>query len=82
MNEYGNALRCIFELIQLETGLEGIFLLRNYYTYECIATHSWFKILWECLDYYKVRLELSDLFVPMVREHEKVVTEEVIRLIP
>jgi hypothetical protein len=82
MNEYRKALRCLFELIQLETGLEGNFLLRNYNTYECLETHSWFKTLWEYLDYYKVRLELSDLIVPRVRECEKVVIEEVSGLIP
>ena len=50
MNEYGKALRCLFELIQLETGLEGNFLLQDYDTYECLPTHSWFKILWEYLE--------------------------------
>jgi hypothetical protein len=81
-NPYGIALRSIFELVQIETGLEGNFLLRNYKRYRMLASHTWFKVLWEYLDFYGVQLHLDDITVPLVRERDKVFMEAVIRILP
>jgi hypothetical protein len=43
----GQALRSVYKLTQLEVGLSGNFLTRDYGKYSCLAMHSWFKILWE-----------------------------------
>ena len=41
----GKALRGTYELCQLEIGLEGNFLTRNYNRFSILATHTWFKVL-------------------------------------
>ena len=76
---YGQALRCSFELVQLETGLEGNFLLRNYNHLGCLATHSWFRVLWEYVHHYKVTLDLGEVKVPIVRRHDTVLMELIIK---
>jgi hypothetical protein len=81
-NPYGTALRSIFELVQIETGLEGNFLLRDYKRYGELASHTWFKVLWEYLDYYGIQLHLDNITVPPVRERDKVFMEEVMRILP
>jgi hypothetical protein len=72
---YGNALWCSFELVQLETGLQGNFLLRDYDKFGCLATHSWFKILWELVSYYQVQLDLDSVTVPLVHHGDQVFME-------
>ena len=81
-SDLGMALRCSFELIQIETGLHGNFLLRDFHSLGSLATHSWFKCLWELVSFYRVRVILSDTVVSPLREHDKVVMEEVIRILP
>ena len=78
----GQILRSVFELIQLEVGLAGNFLLRDYQALGRLATHTWFKLLWEYIHYYNVRVELENVEVPPVCQCDKVVMEEVIKLIP
>ncbi len=81
--ELGQALRLSFELIQIETGLRGNFLLRPFDVFGCLATHTWFKQLWELVSFYNVEVILSDdIMVPPLREHDKVLMEEVIQLLP
>lgn len=82
-NDLGASLRCSFELVQMETGLYGNFLLRDFTSFGCLATHSWFKCLWELTDHYQVKVELSDqIVVPPLRERDKVLMEEVIHFLP
>lgn len=78
----GRALRCVYELAQIEIGLAGNFLLRNYDTYECLATHTWFKVLWEYLTYYKVELFLRNVEIPPVRYGDRVIMEEATLILP
>ena len=63
-SDLGMALRCSFELVQIETGIQGNFLLRDFSSLGCLATHSWFKCLWELVSFYRVRVILSDTVVP------------------
>jgi hypothetical protein len=82
-SDLGTALRYSFELIQMETGLSGNFLLRDYYSLGCLATHSWFKCLWELITYYRVRVLLADdMIVPPLREGDKVVMELALCILP
>lgn len=79
----GNALKCSFELVQLETGLAGNFLIRNYSRLNILATHSWFKLLWELIHYYKVSVEFpEDVSIPPIREHDRVLMEDIIKILP
>ena len=65
----GNILRCGFELIQIETGLQGNFLQRNFERLGILATHSWFKVLWELLWFFHVELDFTDnVEIPQARE--------------
>ena len=81
--DLGQALRLAFELVQVETGLQGNFLLRNFDTYGCLATHTWFKQLWELVHHFQVEVILSDdIIVPPIRENDKVLMEEVLQILP
>ena len=63
--------------------LKGNFLLRDFPSLGCLATHSCFKGLWELTDYYQVQLTLSDdIEVPPLCERDKVVMEEANHLLP
>lgn len=65
----GCCLRSAYELLQMETGLEGNIFAQSYRDFGCLATHSWMAILWQYLDHLGVTLELSSTyFVQPVRE--------------
>ena len=74
----GVQLRHAYELVQVETGLEGNFLERDFGVLGCLATHSWMKLLWEYLFYYDVKLEVEGMEVPGEREREVVFMEVVV----
>ena len=79
----GNILRCGFELIQIETGLQGNFLQRNFERLGILATHSWFKVLWELLWFFHVELDFTDnVEIPQARERDKVLMEDIIKVLP
>ena len=78
----GKALRSIYELVQLETGLSGNFLVRDFLVFGCLATRTWWVVLWEYLHRYGVKLELQDVEIPIVRERDKVLMEEAIKVLP
>jgi len=78
----GVRLRRSFEIAQLECGLQGNFLQRSYVHYGCLSSHSWFKLLWNYVDYYKVTLKLEDIDVALPRERDKVFMELAVSLIP
>ena len=52
--ELKQALHLAFELVQVEAGLQGNFLMQNYDTYGHLATHSCFKQLWELVHHFQV----------------------------
>ena len=81
-SDLGRALKCSFELIQVETGLQGNFLLRDYSSLGSLATHSWFGCLWELTSSYQVKVVLANTTVPAIRENDKVVMEEAIKVLP
>ena len=79
----GKALKCSFELVQLETGLAGNFLTRNYTRLHSLASHSWLKLLWELVHHYRVKIVFpEDVSVPPLRERDKVLMEEIINILP
>lgn len=56
----GLIVREAYECLQIETGLSGNVFLRDYPTYECLATHTWYKVFWQYLHWYKVRLGIGE----------------------
>ena len=77
----GRALKGTYELCQLEIGL-GNFLEKDFSRHKVLASHSWFKVLWELLDYYKVTLTLADTDIVPPREKDYVLMDHVITLLP
>jgi hypothetical protein len=81
--ELGRALLLSFELIQVETGLYGNFLLRDYNTLGCLASHTWFKQLWELTHHFQIKVTLSNkVIIPQIRENDKIIMEEAIKILP
>jgi hypothetical protein len=67
----GLCLRNAYELLQMETGLEGNIFSYNFSQFGCLATHSWMKILWNYLDHLQVTLEPDDSTnIPPVRQDD------------
>jgi hypothetical protein len=56
----GLIVREAYECLQIETGLSGNVFLRDYPTYECLATHTWYKVFWQYLHRYKVSLGIGE----------------------
>ena len=79
----GLIVREAYEHLQVETGLSGNAFLRDYHTYECLATHTWYKVFWQYLDRYNVRLELGDGYdVSPVRERDRYFMDVALPLMP
>ncbi len=77
----GRALIGTYELCQLEIGLSN-FLEKNYKRFRVLASNSWFKVLWELLDYYKVTLTLIDTSIPPPRQRDQVLMERITDTLP
>ena len=58
-NAVGKLLRHSYELLQMETGLQGNIFARSFTTFGCLASHSWMKILWQ----YSRKLRVSIVLV-------------------
>jgi hypothetical protein len=79
----GLIVREAYERLQIETGLSGNVFLRDYKTYKCLATHFWYKVFWQYLSRFGVRLEIGDGYdVPLVRERDQVFMDVALPLTP
>ena len=67
------------ELVQVETGLRGNFLVRDFGNLGRLASVSWMKLLWEYLDYYRITLEVDGMEIPPIRERDEPLMELVIK---
>jgi hypothetical protein len=74
----GHRLRRSYELTQLDCGLEGNFLVRDFDALGNLATPCWMTTLWEYTWYYRATLTLEEITVPTVRERDRVFMELVI----
>jgi hypothetical protein len=75
-NILSHLLRDAYELLQMETGLDGNIFLRPFSQLSGLATHSWMKILWQYLSHHDVTLELlSSTHIAPVREGDAVFME-------
>lgn len=61
----GLALEFVYEAFLMEVGLDGNVLTRSYDKLQHLATHSWFKILWQ----YCCKYDLSVTFAPRFNLH-------------
>ena len=67
----GLCLREAYQLLQMETGLDGNIFLLSFQDFGHLATHSWMKILWQYLDEYDIKLELCESTnIPKVRDND------------
>ena len=65
----GCCLRDAYELLQMETGLEGNIFRLSFRDFGILATHSWMKILWQYLSHLDIDLHLSETSnIPPVRQ--------------
>jgi hypothetical protein len=55
----GQAFQLLYEAFQMEVGLDGNILTRSFKKFGHIATHSWFKILWEYSSVYNVQIRFN-----------------------
>lgn len=80
----GLVVREAYECLQVETGLSGNVFLRSFAVCGCLATHTWYKVFWEYLDRYNVRLLVigEGYDVPAVRERDQVFMEVALPLTP
>jgi hypothetical protein len=75
-NILSHLLRDAYELLQMETGLDGNIFLHPFSKLSGLATHSWMKILWQYLSHHDVTLELlSSTHIAPVREGDAVFME-------
>ena len=73
----GKLLRHSYELLQMETDLQGNIFARSYTTFDCLASHSWMKILWQYARKLKVSILLVDSdSVPLTRAHDMAWTDK------
>jgi hypothetical protein len=71
------------ELVQMETGLEGNFLLRDCSVNGILSTHTWYKDLWNYLHECRLKLfHVDDIIVPYVHEQDQVFMEVAIQVFP
>jgi hypothetical protein len=79
----GLIVREAYERLQIETGLSGNVFLRDYDKYSCLATHTWYKVFWQYLSRFGVRLEIGDGYdVPLVRERDRYFMDVALPLTP
>eukprot|EP00956_Cyclotella_meneghiniana_P035617 scaffold116441_cov45-Cyclotella_meneghiniana.AAC.1 len=54
--------QALYEAFQMEVGVNGNVLSRSYSELSHLATHSWFKILWQYSSSYDVKILFHDRF--------------------
>lgn len=59
----GQVLQLVCESFQIKVGLDGNILMRTYKQFGDLATHSWFKILWQYSSLYKVKIKFSPKYL-------------------
>ena len=59
----GQVLQLVYESFQMEVGLDGNVLTRSYEKLGHLASHSWFKVLWQYSSLYKVQIALDPKYL-------------------
>jgi hypothetical protein len=59
----GQVLQLMYESFQMEVGLDGNILTRSYQRFGDLASHSWFKVLWQYSSLYKVKIEFNPTYL-------------------
>ena len=77
----GCCLREAYQLLQMETGLEGNIFSHKFAQFGILATHSWMKILWEYLNFLDIDFMLSpSTNIPPVRESDSSIIQALFSL--
>ena len=59
----GKALQFLFEAFLMEVGLDGNVFSRPFSQFQHLASHSWFKILWQYASLYKLTIQFGTKFL-------------------
>jgi hypothetical protein len=59
----GQVLQLVYESFQMEVGLDGNILTRSYNRFSYLASHSWFKVLWQYSSLYKVKIKFEPKYL-------------------
>jgi hypothetical protein len=72
----GNSLQVVYESFMMELGLEGNIFTRPYTKLQALASHSWFKILWQYCHHHQVKLCLDSRWhTPLLRVGDRALNE-------
>lgn len=74
----GQTLSAALEHLQLELGVQRCPLSYDFDTWGNLATHSWVKSLWEKIWTFKLDLEIDYPSLPLPRERDKCIMEELV----
>jgi hypothetical protein len=59
----GQVLQLVYESFQMEVGLDGNIITRSYTQLGDLASHSWFKVLWQYSSLYKVKIKFNPKYL-------------------
>ena len=76
----GRMLKQAYEVFQVEAGLEGNIIAKDFRRNCCLVTHGWFKNLWELCDRYGVTFEILGHHLPLLRAGSESIMGKAVRL--
>lgn len=72
----GNMLKQAYEVFQVESGLGGDIFRRSFRDFGVLATHGFFRDLWQLCDRYDVTFRIHERFdIPLLREGSRTIMD-------
>ena len=74
----GKMLHQAYQVFQVEVGLGGNIFAKSYVSFQGLATHGFFRNLWELLERYGILFRLhADFDIPLLRERDRTLMDAV-----
>jgi hypothetical protein len=74
----GKMLHQAYQVFQVEVGLGGNIFSKSYVSFQGLATHGFFRNLWELLERYGILFHLhADFDIPLLRERDRTLMDAV-----
>ena len=74
----GKMLHQAYQVFQVEVGLGGNIFAKSYVSFQGLATHGFFRNLWELLECYGILFHLhADFDIPLLRERDRTLMDAV-----
>jgi hypothetical protein len=74
----GKMLHQAYQVFQVEVGLGGNIFSKSYVSFQGLATHGFFRNLWELLERYGILFRLhADFDIPLLRERDHTLMDAV-----